>query len=50
MANDDMTREEAITRFNEMQGPAFHARVRAGFEHIIGTNPARRWPSSATAG
>ncbi len=40
-ANDPMTREEAMAKFNEMQGPEFHARVRAGFNDIIDHNPSR---------
>ena len=38
-AHDEMTREEAMARFNQMQGPDFHARVRAGFDDIIGGHP-----------
>lgn len=40
--NDDMSREEFMARFNEMQTPAFHDRVKQGFEEIIGSNPSRR--------
>ncbi|MEM9653673.1 MAG: histidine phosphatase family protein [Actinomycetota bacterium] len=40
-ANDPMNREEAMAKFNEMQGPEFHARVRAGFDDIITDNPSR---------
>jgi probable phosphoglycerate mutase len=40
-ANDPMTREEAIAKFNELQGPEFHARVKAGFDDIIAHNPSR---------
>lgn len=40
-AYDEMTREEAMAKFNEMQGPEFHGRVRAGFDDIIADNPSR---------
>lgn len=40
-AHDPMTREEATARFNELQGPDFHARVRAGFGDVINDNPGR---------
>jgi broad specificity phosphatase PhoE len=40
-AYDDLTREEFMAKFNELQGPDFHARVRAGFDDIIRDNPGR---------
>lgn len=40
-AFDVMTREEAMAKFNEMQGPEFHARVKAGFDDIIDDNAGR---------
>lgn len=40
-AFDEMTREEAMARFNDMQGPEFHGRVGAGFDDIIADNAGR---------
>ncbi len=37
--NDDMSREEFAQRFNDMQTPEFHARVKAGMDDIITGNP-----------
>ena len=37
----DMSRDEALAVLEEMQGPEFHERVRAGFSDIIEANPAR---------
>ncbi len=37
----DMTREETTAKFLEMMGPAFIARVNAGFDQIIDDNPGR---------
>ncbi|MEM7095433.1 MAG: histidine phosphatase family protein [Actinomycetota bacterium] len=40
-ANDEMTREQAMARFAEMQTPEFHGRVREGMAEIIESNPGR---------
>jgi len=39
--HDEMTREQAVERFQAMQTPEFHARVREGMWDIIRDNPGR---------
>ncbi len=39
---EPMSREEANAKFEAMQGPDFHARVKSGFDDIIAGNPGRK--------